>query len=618
MKRILFLAPLLLGYASVASTFPAFPAFDPFTDATAGGGTSYAVGSTLAGQTNAMGQYWYGINTNGSAVNALKVTATSLSYSGLPGFSGKAVMLTNVAGPGARMFFQTTPPLNIGSSYYYSVVLVASNITTLSSTGGGQIMGFGTQGTIGNQNTQPSQGSALWMKQIGTSPNFAFQLGLTGSGSPGTSTIDTANTYSTSQAYFVVVAIEAGDIPRLWVNPDPGSFGGASEPSATFSAPAGTLQISAFTCVQMFDIANAANNLYVSDFRMGTNWAWVTGGPAIGQQPPASTNFAAGVVSLAATAMTNGTANTYQWQFNGANLMNGPSLSGSGAIVSGATTASLTISGTTLADAGAYTVAVSNSYGAVTSSVCSVTTYSSPTISVSPVTNMHLYAGMNCTNSSTAVGYPPLAYNWYSNNVFISAATNSSFLITNVQNNATIYCIVTNTYGSVMSSVISLTVVSPPAAPYPLVVFHDHPIAFWPLNEGPDDTQGDNGAPAYDYIGGNNGYYTNAVRRQAGYGPGLAAQYGYAPATDTDSSAGFGQYPSTYAQDSYVGPIPNINFGSSVTPSFSVEAWANGLALVAYSGESIINKGYGGGGEQFTLDYTTSWRFFVRNSGGTM
>src|ERR1035438_7410067 len=97
MKRILFLAPLLLGYASVASTFPAFPAFDPFTDATAGGGTSYAVGSTLAGQTNAMGQYWYGINTNGSAVNALKVTATSLSYSGLPGFSGKAVMLTNVA-----------------------------------------------------------------------------------------------------------------------------------------------------------------------------------------------------------------------------------------------------------------------------------------------------------------------------------------------------------------------------------------------------------------------------------------------------------------------------------------------------------------------------------------
>ena len=618
MKRILFLAPLLLGYASVASTFPAFPAYDPFTDATASGGTSYAVGSTLAGQTNAMGQYWYAIDSNGPAANALKVTATSLSYNSVPGLSGNAVMLTNAAGPGARMFFQTSPPLNIGSAYYYSVVLVASNINTLSSTTGGQIMGFGTQGTIGNQTSQPAQGSALWMKQVGTSPNFSFQFGLTGSGSPGTPTIDTANTYSTSQAYFVVVAIEAGGIPRLWVNPDPGSFGGTSEPSATFSGPAGTLQISAFTCVQMFDIANAANNLYVSAFRMGTNWSWVTGGPAIGQQPLANTNCATGVLNLSVTAMDNGTPNAYRWQFNGTDLTDGPSISGSGATVSGSGTPALTISGMTLADAGAYTVVVTNNYGALTSAVSAVTTFSRPVISVQPaVTNLHLFAGTSATNSLTAVGYPPLAYNWYSNNVFLSAITNSSFPVTNVQDNATFYCIVTNIYGSTTSSVVALTVVPRPASPYPLAVFNDQPMAFWPLNEAPDNTQGNNGTPAFDYAGGNNGYYTNALLAQAGYGAGLAAEYGYSPATDTDPSAGFGQYPSAYQQDSYVGPIPNINFGSSVTPSFSVEAWANGLSIVAYTGESVINKGYGGGGEQFTLDYTSSWRFFVRNSGGT-
>jgi hypothetical protein len=286
--------------------------------------------------------------------------------------------------------------------------------------------------------------------------------------------------------------------------------------------------------------------------------------------------------------------------------------------VSGATTASLTISGTTLDDAGAYTVVVSNSYGAVTGSVCAVTTYSRPTISVPPVTNLHVYAGMNCTNSLTAVGYPPIAYTWYSNNVFISAITNSSFPVTDVQNNATFYCIVSNSYGNATSPVISLTVVSPPAAPYPLAVYNDLPLAFWPLNEGPDDKAGNNGTPAYDYISGNNGYYTNAVLQQAGYAAGLATQYGYAPPTDTATCAWFGQYPSSFALDSYVGPIPNINFGSSVTLSFSVEAWANGLGIVTSSGESIINKGYGGGGEQFTLDYSTSWQFFVRNAGGTL
>jgi hypothetical protein len=416
----------------------------------------------------------------------------------------------------------------------------------------------------------------------------------------------------------VVVAIEPNDVARLWVNPDLSTFGAPTEPAATFSTSAGNLGVSGLTCFQMFDIANAANNLYVSAFRLGTSWSWVTGGPAIGQQPVASTNFPAGVLNLTVTAMNNGTPNAYRWQFNGTDLTDGPSISGSGANVSGSATASLAITGMSLADAGSYTVVVTNAYGAVTSSVSAVTTFSRPTITVQPaVTNLHLFTGMNSTNSLTAVGYPPLAYYWYSNNVFISAITGSSFPMINVQDNATFYCIVSNSYGSATSAVVSLTVTPRPASPYPLAVCNDHPIAFWPLKEGPDDTLGDNGASAYDYAGGNNGYYTNAVLGQTGYGASLAAQYGYSPATDTDSAAGFGQYPSAFSQDSYVGPIPNINFGSSFAPSFSVEAWANGLGVVAYSGESIINKGYGGGGEQFTLDYTTSWRFYVRNAGGT-
>src|SRR5207249_196207 len=51
----------------------------------------------------------------------------------------------------------------------------------------------------------------------------------------------------------------------------------------------------------------------------------------------------------------------YQWRKDGTNLANG-------ANISGATTSALAVSNVQLADLGAYTVAVSNSYGSVTSS----------------------------------------------------------------------------------------------------------------------------------------------------------------------------------------------------------------------------------------------------------
>jgi hypothetical protein len=618
MKKPLLLIPLMIGYAAAAATYPAFPVYDPFTDATASGGSSYAVGATLAGQTNAMGQYWYGINTSASAANAIKVTTTSVAYNNLPGFSAKAVMLTNVSGPGARIFFQQSAPLNIGSNYYYSVVMVASNINNLSSTTGQEVLGFGTQGTIANQTTQPAQGSALWLKQVGTGPNFNFQLGLTPSGSPGTATFDTANTYSTGTVYLVVVAVEAGDIARLWVNPDPSTFGAAAEPTATFSSGAGSLQLSSFTCVQMFDIANAANDLYVGAFRLGTSWEWVTGGPAIGLQPVPATNCPGGVVNLTVSSMLNGTANGYQWQFNGVNLTDGPSVSGSGATVSGSATASLTISGmdTSAAqrDSGSYTVVVTNAYGAVTSSVAAVSAHSVPAFTTQPLASVRLYAGASGSLSVTAVGFAPLSYYWYSNSTLIPAVTSSNFPIANAQANASFYCVVSNAVGTVTSSVAGLTVVSPPTFPYPATVFNDHPIGFWPLEEIPDNSAGNNGTTAYDYAGGNNGFYTNVTLGQTGYGTGLATQYGYAPATDTNSSVLFGSFSSV---NSYVAQIPNINFAASTASSFSVEAWLNANFGPEPSGAGIVSKGYGNGGEQFALDYSgTGWRFSARSAAG--
>ena len=191
--------------------------------------------------------------------------------------------------------------------------------------------------------------------------------------------------------------------------------------------------------------------------------------------------------------------------------------------------------------------------------------------------------------------------------------TTSSFVTSNVQLNASVFCVVSNSYGATTSAVVSLTAVPDPTLPFPAAVFNDNPIGYWPLSEGPDNHGGNNGTTTHDYISGNNGFYSNVNLGLSGYGVGLATEYGYSPATDTNSAAQFGVF--TYP-DTYVAQIPNINFGTSGTASsFSVEAWANGFSLG--SGTAVVNKGWGSGGEQFTMDYTTGWRFYVRNAAGT-
>ncbi len=87
--------------------------------------------------------------------------------------------------------------------------------------------------------------------------------------------------------------------------------------------------------------------------------------PKIAASPQSLTNLAGTTASFTVTATGTAPLN-YQWRFNGNNLAN------SGR-VSGATSTNLTITGVQLADAGNYTVVVTNAYGAVTSSVAVLT-----------------------------------------------------------------------------------------------------------------------------------------------------------------------------------------------------------------------------------------------------
>ena len=173
--------------------------------------------------------------------------------------------------------------------------------------------------------------------------------------------------------------------------------------------------------------------------------------PAITTQPQSLTNAAGTTASFSATA-TGGAPLSYQWRFNGVNLANGGR-------ISGATTTTLTISGVQPADAGSYTLVVSNGAGNVTSGVATLTVTGPPAITTQPVSQSVL-AGANASFTVTASGTAPLSYQWRFNGANLSGATSTRLALAGVQpaNAGSYTVVVTNSTGSATSAVAVLTV----------------------------------------------------------------------------------------------------------------------------------------------------------------
>ena len=140
---------------------------------------------------------------------------------------------------------------------------------------------------------------------------------------------------------------------------------------------------------------------------------------------------------------------SYQWYFNTTNLL------------AGATNYSLTLTNVQLTNAGNYSVVVANGCGSVTS-----TPPATLTVLVPPSITTQPQSQTNCRGSTvnftvTATGTTPLSYHWYFNATnLLAGATNYSLTLTNVQlTNAGNYSVVVaNSYGSVTSSIATLTV----------------------------------------------------------------------------------------------------------------------------------------------------------------
>ncbi len=170
--------------------------------------------------------------------------------------------------------------------------------------------------------------------------------------------------------------------------------------------------------------------------------------PAITTQPVSQTVVAGDPVTFSAAA--SGTPQpTYQWRKNGVEI-------------NGATLSSYMIVRTVSADAGIYTVVVTNRAGSVTSNAAMLAVNVMPVFTTQPQ-SLAVFVGPTATLTAGAVSATTISYQWQKGGINIPGATASTLMLSNVQlTDAGSYAVIaTDSVGSTTSRFAHLVVLLP-------------------------------------------------------------------------------------------------------------------------------------------------------------
>ena len=176
----------------------------------------------------------------------------------------------------------------------------------------------------------------------------------------------------------------------------------------------------------------------------------VLGAPSFSAVPQNVATNAGGTVFFSVTATGNAPL-SYQWRFNGLNIV-------------GATSATLVLNNVQAANAGQYDCVVSNPIGSVTSPPATLTVNTLlPVIAVPPV-SFRVQPGTNVTFSVVATGPGPFTYQWRLNGGNILGANSTSLTLSNVQpaSSGNYSVVVVNAFGTTVSPPGNLEVLTPP------------------------------------------------------------------------------------------------------------------------------------------------------------
>lgn len=199
-------------------------------------------------------------------------------------------------------------------------------------------------------------------------------------------------------------------------------------------------------------------------------------GSSITGQPAAATACTGGNASF--TVGISGGAPAYQWRKGTTNISNGNT--GSGSVISGATSATLTITGVTASDAAAnYNVVVTPTCGAAATSNSVSLTVNAPATIGTPPASTSICTGQTATftiSASADPSVPITGYQWQKGSTNISngatgnggtysGTTTTTLTISNVSaaDAGNYRAVVTNSCGNAFSTAATLTIPAPSA-----------------------------------------------------------------------------------------------------------------------------------------------------------
>lgn len=145
-------------------------------------------------------------------------------------------------------------------------------------------------------------------------------------------------------------------------------------------------------------------------------WVYVAniGQPPVVTKTPSSVRLVQGATSFTLSAEVSG-ADSLVWKKDFATLADGTSATGSN--ISGATSATLSLSNITGADAGVYWLEAKNAYGAVITRPVEVMLAAPPVITQQPAAPTGLTVGDSLTLTATVSGGIPIYYQWVKDGV---------------------------------------------------------------------------------------------------------------------------------------------------------------------------------------------------------
>jgi hypothetical protein len=336
------------------------------------------------------------------------------------------------------------------------------NIVGIYSDADGNTHGFLYNGTTGNYTTLDdplAENGATYAFGIDSGGNIVGQyedanltyhgfLATTAAPHPGpviTTQPASANVTAPAAANFTVVASGNGTLKYQWFFNDK-TISGATKPTYAIAKTAAT-NAGNYTV----RVSNSLGSINSTAAVLVVNTA-----PKITTQPKALTLAYGASGNL--TVVATGTALVYQWHQNSGAIADGN--------VTGATSPTLHFPFAIPADAGSYTVTVSNSYGPSSTSSIAKVTYkpAAPKITTQPQPVSPSLGGI-ATFTVTAFGSPTLNYQWTfkgkpvtGGNIFGATTANLTITPVGSANAGTYQVTVSNTAGSVKSTAVKLTV----------------------------------------------------------------------------------------------------------------------------------------------------------------